>query len=248
MKIKFFLLFITLTIVVLNTIQAVGFSPSSLTFELEPNQEECKMVTIDSESKTINVSDSWAENENVEWKVSSFNTDVSNHGITISYDSELSIDEREVEVCLSGTKSGEFHGVLLFQEEQQGSSIIQFGVWLKVVIADEQPTPQVTSSSSSGSGGGGGGGGFIAPKTSTNNSTINSTIIGNNNSELSEENKENGGVEEETEGSYSRGITGRVIEGVGGVRNLAILGLIVIVIAAAAVYNKRKNKQSIEGV
>ena len=105
MKLGFLFLFVVVlasAIVSMNLVTAVGFSPSSLTFELEQNREECKMITIDSESEKINVSDSWAENQDMEWKVSSFNTEVSQHGITISYDKELSIDEREVEVCLSG--------------------------------------------------------------------------------------------------------------------------------------------------
>src|SRR3989338_1394341 len=187
MRIKFFLLFITLTLFGLNMAQAVGFSPPSLTFELEKNQEECKMVTIDSESEKVTVSDSWAENESVEWKVSSFNTEAGQHEISINYDDELSLDEREVEVCLSGNKLGEYHGVLLFEEKQRGNSIVQLGVWLKVLI-NEKPSVSEASSSSGGSGGsgGGGGGGIIVPKGSTNLTNSTNNIVNENADQIAE--------------------------------------------------------------
>jgi len=97
-----FLFFIFLFLLMLNGVIAVGFSPSSLVFELEPNQEECETIILTSDSETISVSDSWAENKDVEWKISLFEKNTNYHGISINYDNELSIDEREVEVCLSG--------------------------------------------------------------------------------------------------------------------------------------------------
>jgi hypothetical protein len=234
MKIKFlFLLFITLTLFALNAIQAVGFSPSSLTFDLGKNQEGCKMITIDSDSEKITVSDSWAENESVEWKVSSFNTSSSQHGISVNYDNELSIDERGVEVCLSGSKLGEYHGVWLFKEEQQGSSIVQFGVWLKVLI-NEQP---VAASSSSG----GGGGGIVAPKNTTN--TTNNSIKFENTANAQSETEagaESAGTEGETEDSFSR-ITGRAIWGNINARNLIAPAAVIILAIVALIIYKRKN-------
>ena len=75
------------------------------------------MITINSESETIAVSDKWAENKDIEWKVSLFNESASYHNIDISYD-ELLENESQVEVCLSGENLGEYHGVLLLTEEQ----------------------------------------------------------------------------------------------------------------------------------
>jgi len=247
MEIKFFLLFIILF--GLNMISAVGFSPSSLTFDLEPNQEECKMITIDSESRKINVSDRWAENQDVEWQIGLFETNASQHGINISYDKDLSKRERDAEVCLSGSNLGEYHGILLFRQEQAGSSIIQFGVWLKVVIAEQvveeiqEETPPQSSSGGGGGGSGGGGGGFITkPKNSTNNtnSTINFTSLTNGA-------EENSGIEEEineenTEENYAPGITGGAIWGNIKGKNLIIPGLVVIfAVGVLLFYNKRKN-------
>ena len=237
MKFDFLFLLFVFVIVSTSMASAVGFSPSSLTFSLEQNQEECKMITIDSESETITASDSWAENESVEWKVSSFDPEASQHEISINYDNELSIDEREVEVCLSGNKIGEYHGVLLFEEEQQGNSIIKFGVWLKVLI-NEKPVVSSGGSSGGGSGGGAGGGsgggGIVATKNSTN--ATNSSGIGFENLGLNAEARTEG----ETQEDYVSGITGGAIWGDINAKKLIVPGLVILAIVAFVIYNKRK--------
>jgi hypothetical protein len=153
---RFILTFLFLILAV-SIVTAVGFSPTSLTFNLEPGKENCKMITLNSESSTISVSDSWAENPEIEWKVSNFNTPAENHGIFINYPEELPIDEREIEVCLSGSKLGEYHGVILMKQAQQGNSIIQLAVWLKVVIESAKQTQEPPQTPSGGSSGGGSG-------------------------------------------------------------------------------------------
>jgi len=240
---KLYFLFLIFVIGSMNIVMAVGFSPSSLTFKLEPNQEGCKMITIDSESEIMTVSNSWAENKNVEWKVSLFGTEADSHGISIDYPSELSLDERNVEVCLSGSDIGEYHGVLLIKEEQQGNSIIQMGVWLKVVISEKQENQQEASSSSSSSSSSGGGGGSPVIKNSTNNTT---KEIAGLSTGINEENQENYTSDEETKESYISRITGGVIGTNKTAGDFIIRGLILIVLVAAALmvyrnYNRRKN-------
>ena len=138
-------------IILPSFVGAVGFSPSSLVFNLNPGERECKNITINSESETITAEDRWAENKDIEWKVSNFDTSGSSHGISISYPNQLSLDEREVEVCLSGSNLGEYRGVLLLKEEQQGNSIIQMGIWLKVIIGTLSQSSSTSSSTSTGS-------------------------------------------------------------------------------------------------
>ena len=131
---------------------------------------------------------------------------------------------------MSGNKIGEYHGVLLFKEEQQGSSIVQFGVWLKVLISEK---PAVSSGGSSGGGSGsgsGGGGGIVAAK----NSTTNSSGIEFENLEASAE------TEESQEEDYVSGITGGAIWGNINAKKLIVPGLIILAIAGLVIYNKRK--------
>jgi len=151
MKILFFLLFL---IILIPSVLGVGFSPSSLTFNLKPNEEDCGKITLNSDSEKITVLDKWAENENTEWKVSLFNTSASDHGLSVNYPEELLIDEREVNVCLSGSNLGEYHGVIIFKQEQEGNSIVQLAVWLKVIIEEKQEEEQKESYGGSSSSGG----------------------------------------------------------------------------------------------
>ena len=211
-------------------VTATGFSPSSLTFNLNPNQEDCKTITIDSESETITISDNWAENKDIEWKVSLFNKSAEYHGISINYDNELSLDERQAEVCLSGNQIGEYHGVLLLREEQQGNSIIQMGVWLKVIIAETQQNNNV--------GGGGGSSGSGSTSTSTINTTTDSSLLSTQSTIPATTTQENNNQDEKT----NSGITGSVI-GLGSPVGKIVWGFVLLIaIVWIFVYYKRRSE------
>ena len=230
--------FIFLFVMMLNGVIAVGFSPSSLIFNLEPSQEECKTIIINSESQTISISDLWAKNVDVEWKVSNFETLASEHGISIDYDSELSDGENSVEVCLLGSSVGEYHGVMLFREEQQGNSIVQMGIWLKVVIAEVEeeivPSPPVINDNGGSSSGGGSSGGNGVVTLSVPNET----------EEIAEEVEEI--VGEDVDVGESAPVTGAVVGESGG--NWGMIGIVFVLIAILGfvIYNHKRGKRSLE--
>ncbi len=201
---------------------AVGFSPTSLIFNLNPGEEDCQMITINSESETIAVSDKWAENKDIEWKVSLFNESADYHNIDISYD-ELLENESQVEVCLSGENLGEYHGVLLLTEEQSGNSIVQVGIWLKVII---EATPVQSASSSSGGGGGGGG------TTTQQNPQIQPIL----------EQTETTPATNEEEKAENSGLTGAVIGGTGSMIGAVVL-IIVIIAIGLIIYRRNRWKK-----
>jgi hypothetical protein len=159
-QIFLFLFFIFLV----NGISASSFSPSSLIFELTPGEQDCKTISVSSDSEVISVSDVWAENKDVEWKINLFQSSAESLGININYLSEISSEQGEVKVCVSGINQGEYHGAIILKEEQQGNSIVQMGVWLKLTISEVKENTQNSnsggnsgssgSSSSSGSSGG----------------------------------------------------------------------------------------------
>jgi len=126
---------IFLALLLLNFISAAGFSPSSFKFNLNPDEKQCGTISLISDSDNITISDKWAINSSVDWRVNLFNEDSSYHGLTLTYPKEINKDQRKVEVCISGKYSGEYHGVILLREQQQGNSIIQMGVWMKIIIS-----------------------------------------------------------------------------------------------------------------
>jgi hypothetical protein len=240
MKYFIFLFFIIIFLSSLSFAQASGFSPSSFTFNLIPNEEECGTITIDSTSSTISVSDTWAENKDVEWKVGLFDTSASSHGISIDYDEQLSNNENEVEVCVSGSKVGEYHGVILLREEQEGNQIIQMAIWIELIIAEK--TQEVINQNA------GGGGGSGSSTKSTTNSTTNSTNTTTQETQegvyVSVPNTENNTTTNQINEENKNKITG-LVTGEGGTRNIIVAILFIIIITGIVIYNaniRRKKK------
>jgi len=120
---------------------ALGFSPANLVYIVGQNQELCQHIQIESSSEIITVEDAWAENPDIEWKVDLFEHSALDHGLTISYPTELSLEERDIEVCISGAELGEYHGATIIREQQEGDSISRAVVWLKVVVEEYVPEP-----------------------------------------------------------------------------------------------------------
>jgi len=132
----YFFIFIML-ISLINRVSAVGFSPGNLVYKLPVGTEQCQTISFSSDSE-ISISDKWAEDKTMEWKVSYFDKPALFHGLTIKYPEKLSLDQRQAQVCLSGKQPGEYHGVVILREEQKGSSIIQMGIWIKAIIGSDQ--------------------------------------------------------------------------------------------------------------
>lgn len=232
MKIFFVFLFVILCV---SLVGAAGFSPSSLTYEIEQGKIKCMGISLDSESERITVTDRWAENLTVEWRASLFDKDASYHGLEVSYDKELLKDERGLEVCLSGQRIGEYHGIIVMEEELIGNTIIQMGVWMKVKITSEPVQP-------SGGGGGGGGGIVYSSKVAGTNESKKTEVSEEKAEEISAE--EEIEQEEETEEESVPAITGAAVAEDSLVKNPLIWALIILIIAvviAIAVFvSKRK--------
>jgi hypothetical protein len=247
MKSFIFLFFFIIFLSSLSFAQASGFSPSSFTFNLIPGEEECGTITVDSTSPTISVSDKWAEDKNVEWKVGLFDTSASSHGISIDYDKELSINERQVEVCVSGSKLGEYHGVILLGEEQEGNSVIQMGVWIKLIIAEKTQKTQTQENTNKNTAGGGGGGGSTTNSTTNTTNTTEQTVTQEGisvSAPSTEKTEETNQTTEEQNKENKNKITG-LVTGEEGTRNIILGILFIIIITGIVIYStniKRKKK------
>ena len=246
MKYFFYFLFFIFAVLVSSVlVQAVGFSPSKLLFELEQDEVECQIITLNSDSDRIVVSDKWAESLDVDWRVGLFNASSDSHGLSVVYDSEM-VGERELDVCLSGSDVGEFHGVLLMVEGQQGNSVVQMGVWLKVVISEEDksevgsPKSEVEgpSSGSSLSGSSSSGGGSIPIKVEevVNESSDSVAVVG---LEVEESEEEFETSLDKSQTGRGAGITGAVVGGSGSAKYVWVVVLVVLV-GLGLVYSKRR--------
>lgn len=212
---------IILSIILVGNVSASGFSPSSLIFNLNPGEKQCQTITMTSDSKALTVSDIWAANKNIDWKVSLFSDSANAHGLSLDYPAQL-MTERTLNVCLSGSEIGEYHGVILIKEAQEGNSIIQMGVWIKVVISEKPaPSPSQTSAQTQ-----------QTTQQSQATNTPDTQAAANNNQTTSTTNPES---------SQNAGITGAVIgSSTGKSIWLAIIILAILTAATIVVYKIRR--------
>ncbi len=221
---KYFFIFL-FSIFFITGVLATGFSPSSLTFNLAKGEEQCQSIHLDSDSSKISVIDVWAESSDSEWKISEFKTSSSEHNIIINYPKELSAIQRDVSICVTGKKVGEYHGAIIFKQQQEGNSVIQLAVWLKVIV-DGESASKSSSSSSSSSGGGRG------ASTSTKSSSPEQLSANHENYQDISGNAKITGNTINTSGFQIPNYTGAII-----------LSLIIVVGLSAVYYGKYKQKR-----
>lgn len=247
-KILFLCSVISLLFIKIPMIYAGGISPVRLTFDQAPNEEKCQIVTVSSESSLITISDSWYKYKNDdEGDLSLYTEDKSIHGIHMRYDNELSSDERDVEVCLSGENYGSYRGVLYLQEAKKGTTVLQMAVRLTVMIHDSAHpiSPSGSYSSSSGGSSGtstssGGGSGSVLATNTTLEKKVEEVIAPGPVAEKKETEENNPA---QVENSLSSWITGNVI-GIGTQRSFyAGIFIALIVIVSLIVYKKREKDE-----
>ena len=225
----------------LSFFQSTSVSPGTLEFNLQEDQEICKRITFNSQSDTISISDRWAENENINWSVNLFDRDSEYHSISISYPHELTSEDNQVEVCLSGEEAGEYKGVVILTEEQQGNSIVQIGVWLKVFVLqrqDEEPTTTKSPSGSSSSPSSSSSGGSVVEEEQNETPEViqlNTDISYTGNKESEEESESSEGESS----SMTGGIVGAKDSKKDWSKLLFVLG-VVILLTIIFTYNKRR--------
>jgi hypothetical protein len=245
------ILFLFLFLFFISGAYSTSVSPSSLVFKLPSGETSCKTIRIDSESSTVSVVDNWAENKDVEWKTANFGTLAEEHSIQIEYDDLLENEENSVEVCLSANVDGEYHGVILLREEEEGNAIMQIGVWVKLFISDEfkkneegsnEPEVIVLEGNKGGGGGsGGGGGGSNINQESENNQEVEddlekgSSQVDKKDELISEDNNN-----ESTDDGKKSLITGAIIGGSGA--KLTFTVLIIFFVIAGIVYFQLSKK------
>lgn len=137
MKFIFYFFIAFILLINLALASAVSFSPSYIVFNQGVGEKICQKASYDSDSEKVFVSDSWAENKEINWNPNLFNLSSSQHGLKLYYDSEVP-GKGDIEICLTGQELGEYHGILFLSEEQKGNSIVRAGIWIKAIISERK--------------------------------------------------------------------------------------------------------------
>ncbi len=191
---------------------------STVVYVLQPNQELCHEITLTSESEIIIISDTWTPNYNVEWNITLFNTTAEEHNLNISYPEELSLEESEFNICISGQNQGEYHGAITIKQEDKTTQLV---TWLKVIIetppqeSPPQNPPPVNT-----------GGGSSARSTTTQNQT--------NTTETSPKETETPQIDQESSNNNLSQITGATTGVIGKVGTSRAIFILVFAIAGLA--------------
>ncbi len=226
MKNLFFIfLFLFLNI---GSAMAISFYPSNLVFDLDVGEEGCEEIAFFSDSEEVELFDVWGESDDVDWKVGFFKYPSEVHELELDYPESVLNNEESFEVCVRGYEKGEYRGALILREEQVGNSIIQGGVWLKVLVeggGDVQLSDEIIKEYSSNKGGN--------PSDEEKEDEIikRNKGIGNENPPMVVIKEDNSGI------------TGAVIgSGIVDWKN-GIIFVLVVIILSMIVYNQRKRKK-----
>ncbi len=244
MKHLFFIFFIILVSVSFVS-ASLNLNKGTLKFEIEKGERVCQKIKISSEDYKgkISIRDIWPEEGEEDSNFNKYTLNSDDYNINVEYPNEI-LDfskEEEIEVCLLGEKIGNFKGALIFTPEAGEDTIkvvVEIGTWLMVNVVEKQQEQVVETNNPPNPPSGGGGG----------NNNINVNV------EVADEEDDNSKEEEELdlevnndeieENEAKSKITGAVIGGNGKAGIIiGVLGLIAI--AGFAIYNRRKNNQSI---
>lgn len=142
---------ICLFLVMISSVSALQFSPTSLDFEMKQGQTVCQQVYVETDS-AASVNDSWAESINSDWRISLFNSNSEDVGIVTSYPKKIGAGRKEIGICLTGNEIGGRKGALVFKQEKIGNSLIQFAIWMKVNVVENDDGYSNSDSSTSSDG------------------------------------------------------------------------------------------------
>jgi len=110
-------------------------TPSSLTFNGEPNKEICTKLTIENSipNGIVEGRDLWAAEGTTDKDLSLHTLDAEDLGLIVSYPESVNIlGSGDVDVCVTAPDKGLYHGALLYRTIQGGGVGIELAVWITV--------------------------------------------------------------------------------------------------------------------
>src|SRR4030042_3966441 len=112
---------------------SVGFSPSSFVFTTKEGEQVCKVVNLRTSGDSIAVTDQWAGDSVMAWRVSNFKTEAKELNILQQYN-PIQANDGKIEVCYTFQEPGNYRGVILLTPQQTNTNgglqqIVRVGVW-----------------------------------------------------------------------------------------------------------------------
>jgi len=137
--------------------------PSKLNLTGNPNEKICTNLNIEYSvyDGLVEGRDLWAEKGVIEKDLSLHTLDAEDLDLIVSYPKSVRIiEDKDINVCVTASDVGLYHGALLYQTKQTGMVGIELNVWITVNIEEDLENNNDKGSSKKKRGGGGGGGDF----------------------------------------------------------------------------------------
>lgn len=129
MKIIILSIFLVFLLSSLSIAADLGISPPEMEFYAKTGEKVCKTLTLTSSKElTLTASDKWSKKGHLNRELSFHNLDSSSLGIKIEYTEKITLNQKQqVEICITPTKKGIYHGAMLFKAE---NSNVAAGNWI----------------------------------------------------------------------------------------------------------------------
>jgi len=127
------LLFLFVLLFPLVSAATLSMSPQQINFIGNVNERICEEVTLKTEGEAVLLGeDLWAEEGFSERKLKQHILDSDELKLELEYPNNIKINnEEKIEVCLTGKKKGNYHGILLYRVEGKP---VRVGIWMNVSL------------------------------------------------------------------------------------------------------------------
>lgn len=122
----------------------IGISDSKIDFSGKINEEMCNKITVYSDYDGFLIGKTkWAKSKEFEKDLRYYILNYSDIGVKIDYPERVKVNEKkEIEICLTGEKPGDYFGALLYSTENSYAGV---GVWIYANIYGEETKQEKTS-------------------------------------------------------------------------------------------------------
>lgn len=120
---------------IVNNISAleIGISPASLNFDVNPGETVCKDIILYSSQNVILIGeDRWSRTNSKNLR--DYSISFKSSEVILDYPKEISVNQKkQISLCISGNKPGNYYGSLIYNTEKLAS----VGIWINLKISGE---------------------------------------------------------------------------------------------------------------
>ncbi len=130
---KIYYLFLFIFLFPLVNAATLSMSPQQIDFNGNVGEKICNNINLKTENGAVLIGETgWAKENYFERKLKSHNLSEEDLNLIIDYPREIEIfNNKTIEVCVTGKKSGNYHGIILYRVKNKP---VRVGIWMNVTL------------------------------------------------------------------------------------------------------------------